>query len=104
MSLRIVKPSDINHELQDPVVPSAREQAAAILKEVQENGEKGLIDVAIRLKDIEAGAPHIITKDKLKAAFDALPADQQGILTRTAAQIRAFAKMQRASVGNTGSF
>jgi hypothetical protein len=55
MSLKLVKPCDVKHELQDPVIPSAREQAAAILKEVREGGEKGLIDVAVRLKDLKEG-------------------------------------------------
>lgn len=100
MSLKAVTPADVQHELQDPVVPSAREQASAILKEVQENGEKGLLDVAIRLGDLKEGAQHIFSRADCKAAYDKLPADQQAVLQRTAARIKAFAQMQRASVGN----
>ena len=50
-----MKPADVQKELQDPVIPSAREQAAAILKEVREGGEKALVNVAVRLKDIQEG-------------------------------------------------
>ena len=55
MSLKLVRPADVQKELQDPVIPSAREQAAAILKEVREGGEKALVSVAVRLKDIQEG-------------------------------------------------
>lgn len=40
-------------------------------------------------KDIAAGEKHIYKRDgELKAAFDALPADQQKLLERTAARIK----------------
>ena len=34
--------------------PTAREQASGILKEVREGGKKGLLDVAMRLRDLES--------------------------------------------------
>ena len=50
--LKIVTPNDVKAMVFDPVDPLAREQAAAILKEVQTKGLNGLIETAVRLKDI----------------------------------------------------
>ena len=52
--LKIVAPTDIESLRQDPVDPVAREQATSILKEVTEGGKKGLLDVAVRLRDLES--------------------------------------------------
>ena len=45
-----------------------------------------------------SGEPHIIDKEGLKAAFDALDEESKGVLTRTAKRIETFALAQRASV------
>lgn len=40
----------------------------------------------------------MITKDEMKAAFEALPKDQQGVLERAAERIRVFAQAQRDAI------
>ena len=52
--LKIVSPSDVKGMVFDPVDPTARLQAAAILKEVKDNGLAGLVACALRLGDIQS--------------------------------------------------
>jgi hypothetical protein len=50
----------------------------------------------INCGDISAGERHVLTRDaELKAAFTALPADQQKLLQRTAERIRVRGKRER---------
>lgn len=97
--LQIITPEDVKLLTFDPVDPVARDQAAAILKEVRENGTAGLIDVAVRLRDIEsADAKLYYSRDDLKVAFDNLPEGERNVLLRTAERIKKFASAQRAAV------
>ena len=74
--LRCITPADVSVEMIDPVIPCAREQAAAIIASVTSDGYAGLEREAVRLGDIpQAGAQLIYTKPELKRAFDALPRD-----------------------------
>ena len=52
-TLKIVSPSDVSTMTFDPVDPLARDQASDILKTVKDKRLDGLIEVAVRLKDIE---------------------------------------------------
>ena len=52
--LKIVSPSDVKGMIFDPVDPTARVQAAAILKEVKDDGLPGLVACALRLGDIQS--------------------------------------------------
>jgi phosphoribosyl-ATP pyrophosphohydrolase/phosphoribosyl-AMP cyclohydrolase/histidinol dehydrogenase len=98
-TLKIVSPSDVKAMHFDPVDPTARDQAAAILKEVKENGIEGLKSVAVRLRDIESiDAKLFYDKEDLAIAFAALDENSQQILARTAARIRTFAEAQRNSL------
>jgi phosphoribosyl-ATP pyrophosphohydrolase/phosphoribosyl-AMP cyclohydrolase/histidinol dehydrogenase len=97
--LKIVSPSDVKAMHFDPVDPTARDQAAAILKEVKEKGMEGLVSVALRLRDIESAESKLFyDKEDLAKAFDALDKEAQGILTRTASRVRTFAEAQRNSL------
>ena len=80
---------------------NAREQASAILADVKAKGEEGLLEAAVRLGDLTAGAPHVRTKEECEAAYLSLPQDQQSLLLRTASRIRTFAEAQLASVSST---
>jgi hypothetical protein len=40
---------------------------------------------------VKAGEPHLLQRNTLKQAFEALPVEQQQLLTRTADRIRRFA-------------
>jgi len=98
-SLRTISPADVEQEDFEPVEPQARAQALEILNEVKEKGEEGLLRIARKFGEIkENSSTFVLGKEELKAAFDALPEEQQGVLTRTAKRIRSFAEAQRDSI------
>ena len=98
-ALRLISPDEVTGMIFDPVDPTARDQAAAILKEVKEKGLEGLLDVAVRLKDVEnREAKLFYDKAELAEAFKALDEKDQKVLERTAARIRSFAEAQRKAV------
>ena len=100
--LKIVAPTDVDSLRQDPVDPVAREQAASILKEVTEGGKKGLLDVAVRLRDLESTeSKAFYSREDLKATYEGLSKDRKELLSRTATRIRNFAKAQRAAIQDT---
>lgn len=85
----------------DPVDPAALQDATAIVNDVRDNGEPALHKHAARLGDVPSeDAPLLVGQDALKAAFDALPLNEQQVLQRTAQRIKVFAQAQRASIGN----
>jgi len=97
--LRLIKPSEVEDLDMEPVEAKAREQALAIINDVRAEGEAGLLKYARRFKEIpESSSEILLSRDQLEKAFLALPADQQGLLQRTAARVRAFALTQRASI------
>jgi phosphoribosyl-ATP pyrophosphohydrolase/phosphoribosyl-AMP cyclohydrolase/histidinol dehydrogenase len=97
--LKIVSPSEVKSMTFDPVDPTARTQAAEILKTVKEKGMDGLIETAVRLKDIEKPTSKIFyDKADLEEAFNAIDEDAKGVLMRTASRIKHFADAQRSSV------
>lgn len=97
--LKVVAPSDVRKLSLDPVDDTTRAQAAEILADVRENGEAGLRRRALALKDIESeDTALVVSAAELKASFDALPAEQQALLQRSADRIRSFALAQRSSI------
>ena len=97
--LRIVSPADVKGMIFDPVDPTARDQAAAILKEVKDNGIDGLIACAVRLKDIESSDSKLFyDKSDLEKSFLELDETSRNVLTRTAARIKVFAEAQRSAL------
>lgn len=100
-SLKIVTAADVRAMHFDPVDPTARLQAEAILTDVRERGYPGLLENAKRLGDIESIESKVIyEKPDLEAAFKSLSEVEQGVLVRTAARIRIFAEAQRAALTN----
>jgi histidinol dehydrogenase len=97
---RTVAPGEVKHQALDPVDATTRAQAAAILEDVRGRGEAGLRAQAERLGDVAPGAPLVIPRAALQAAFAALPQGQQALLERVAGRIRAFAAAQRAALGD----
>lgn len=73
--------------------------AAPIVEDVQARGEAALREHAERLGDLKPGAPLLLDRAALAAAFAALPKAQQELLERTADRIRAFALAQRSTLG-----
>lgn len=99
--LKIISPEDVSVMSFDPVDPTARDQAAAILKEVKENGKEGLVNVAVRLRDIENKDVKIFySKDDLKIAYEAVDDNVRDTLNRTAERIRIFASKQRQAISS----
>jgi phosphoribosyl-ATP pyrophosphohydrolase/phosphoribosyl-AMP cyclohydrolase/histidinol dehydrogenase len=82
----------------DPVEPQARDIASNILASIREEGEVALRRFGEQFGDVKPGGPLTMGRDAMKAAFDRLPADQQGVLQRTAGRIRSFAESQKASL------
>lgn len=100
MSLRVLTEAELPEPRLDPVDAETLEVARRILREVEQGGVAALQATAERLGDLSAGAPLVIQKPGLKAAFDALPKDVQGVLERTAERIRRFALAQRSALGS----
>ena len=71
--LKIVSIEDVKGMRFDPVDAIARVQAQEILNTVKQDGMEGLLDVAVRLGDIESKETKIFyDKESLKSAFDSL--------------------------------
>ena len=100
-TLSVVKPEEVSTLHQDPVDAQAKVQAAAILKEVNDGGLDGLLDVAVRLRDLESKTNKAFySREDLKSAYDGLGKENQALLERTAARIRTFAENQRKAIVN----
>lgn len=96
--MRIVAPDEVTVGVIDPVAPDAAATAKACLAEIAAGGEAAVRKFAEKFGDVEAGAPLLIDKAAMKAAFDALDPATRDALERTATRVRAFADAQRASV------
>lgn len=97
-TLRIISIDEIPSDCSEPVDAKALEQARAIVDSIRAGGEKALVATATKFGDIKEGESYTYTKEELKTAYDSLPKDQQGVLTRVADRIKAFAKAQRSSI------
>lgn len=92
-------PGDVPALRRDPFDDETAAQAREIVDAVRESGETALRDWSLKLGDLpSADAPLVIRPDALEAAFDRLSPDAQGVLTRTADRIRAFAEAQRVAL------
>lgn len=74
------------------------EKAGRIVRDVRERGEVALVEWAERLGDVAAGGPLVRSRAELKAAFKGLAPNDQALLERVAARVRAFAEAQRAGL------
>uniref|UniRef100_A0A6T8G2Z7 Histidinol dehydrogenase n=1 Tax=Hemiselmis andersenii TaxID=464988 RepID=A0A6T8G2Z7_HEMAN len=97
-ALRTLSIEEIPSDCSEPVDPKALEQARAIVDSIRKGGEEALKATATKFKDIKEGEAYTCTPAELKAAFDGLPKDQQGVLTRVAERISKFAAAQRGSI------
>lgn len=72
--------------------------AGEILAAVKTGGETAVREFAERFGDLHAGQPLAVDREILRAAFEGLSPEDQGVLTRTADRIRRFAVGQRAAL------
>ena len=93
--LRRIEAADLRRIPRDPVPAEILEQASEIVTQVRNGGETVLRRYAARFDGLAEDAPMLRTAAELKSAFDALPADQQAVLERTARRVEAFARAQR---------
>jgi histidinol dehydrogenase len=98
-ALKQLSPADVKSLKFDPVDATAREQAAAIIQEVKSKGNQGLIEVAVRLRDIESSdAKLYYDREDLKKIYESADDALRGVLQRTADRIKAFAVAQRSAL------
>lgn len=79
----------------DPVDAVTIAGAATIVEAVRDRGEAALREYAEHFGDVKPGGLLVRGPDELKAALDALPAADRGVLERTAGRIRRFAEAQK---------
>uniref|UniRef100_A0A7S0J8G3 Histidinol dehydrogenase n=1 Tax=Calcidiscus leptoporus TaxID=127549 RepID=A0A7S0J8G3_9EUKA len=98
-TLRTISADQLPASCFEPVDPQARAQAGAMIDDVKEKKEDGLLEHAWRLGDLPSGdRKYAVTRAELRAAFDAAEPSLQGLLERVAARVRKFAEAQRASI------
>lgn len=96
-----ISPAQVASFAYDPVDARALADARVIVDDVRANGLSALRAHATRLGDLATPEqPLLVSRDELRAAFLALPVEEQQVLERTAARIKRFAQAQRASIGN----
>jgi phosphoribosyl-ATP pyrophosphohydrolase/phosphoribosyl-AMP cyclohydrolase/histidinol dehydrogenase len=96
--LRTLTPAQVAVARHDPVDDVTLAHAATIVKDVRAGGLDAVRRHAERLGDIQPGQPLIIEPAALHTALGRLPADDRGVLERTAERIRAFATVQRGAL------
>jgi len=66
-----------------------------MLAAIEKDGDVAIRNYAVKFGEITADESFVVDGAALKTAFDGLPETDQGVLTRTAARISAFAQAQR---------
>jgi histidinol dehydrogenase len=79
--------------------PDVARKAAEIVLAVRREGEPAVRRLALQLGDWRFGEPLVLRPPALREALEALPAEQRGLLERTADRVRAFARLQRDALG-----
>mmetsp|Transcript_31252 Transcript_31252/g.72880 ORF Transcript_31252/g.72880 Transcript_31252/m.72880 type:complete len:427 (-) Transcript_31252:59-1339(-) len=101
-TLKTIRPEEVEDQDFEPVDPSAHKQALEIITSVKAGREEALLKYAWKFGELPSDSrTFVLGKQELKQAFDALPAEKQQLLQRTAERIRVFAKAQRESVQPT---
>lgn len=82
------------------------QRVADILADVQQRGDAAVLDYTARFDGLQAGALAALelTQAELKAAYDGLPAEQQGALTAAAARVRSYHEAQKKASGESWSY
>jgi histidinol dehydrogenase len=97
-NLTFLAPDEIPRMRREAVDADTLREAAKIVEDVHERGERAVYEHSVRLGDVEHGEPMIATREDLQRALDSLPEKQRGVLERTAERIEAFATAQREAI------
>jgi len=85
----------------DAVDGRTLDAARVIVEDVRTRGEVALREYGLRFGDLAEGAPLIIGRDALAAAWLALDEAERALLERVTRRVRAFAEAQRAALRDT---
>jgi len=80
--------------------PEAEAQASRIVSDVEARGEAAVRDWAERLGELPPGAPLVLGRPALEAALASVGRAERELLERTRDRILAFARAQRAALGD----
>ena len=82
------------------------QRVADILADVRGRGDAAVLDYTARFDQLQAAdmATLELTQAELKAAYDSLPAVQQGALTAAAARVRSYHEAQKKASGESWSY
>ncbi len=82
------------------------QRVADILADVRGRGDSAVLDYTARFDQLQAAdmATLELTQAELKAAYDSLPAVQQGALTAAAARVRSYHEAQKKASGESWSY
>ena len=100
---RWLKPIDLEDLAADQrqaVSSETLNQAAAIVEDVRERGERALRHHGERYGDLAPGDRIVLDRPQLDKALASLPSDQQQMLERVTDRIRTFADAQRSGLDN----
>lgn len=89
--MRRITPVDIQKLRFDPVDPQTQAKVDVMLGEIKSKGRSAILKYAVDLQDVKPGEPFYLKRDELKKSYDSVSFEEQQLLQRVAAQIKAFA-------------
>jgi histidinol dehydrogenase len=101
--LKRVRPAEVKALSLSPIDDATLAQADVIMKDVQAGGEEALVRIATKFGDLKPGQDYLIGREEMEKVYNSLAADEQALLQRVAARIRAFATVQRASISDVST-
>lgn len=91
-------PRDLARGTRSPIEPEVYEQAARIVEDVRMRGIDAVREYAVRFAELAPEAVLTIPPASCRAALEALPPEDRGILEQAAERIEVFARAQRDSL------
>ncbi|MCC6624236.1 MAG: histidinol dehydrogenase [Deltaproteobacteria bacterium] len=96
--LRRVPAGALEVKAREAVDAATLDAARVIVDDVRARGEVALREHGERLGDLAPGAPMVIDREGLAAAWRALPEAERALLERVTRRVRTFAEAQRAAL------
>jgi len=98
--LRTVRGNELSVGARRAFTEQTLRESAAIVEQVREGGETAARSIAERFGEIETGQGLFAERAEMARALDAIGREDRRVLERAAGRIEAFARAQRASVGD----